>query len=193
MNLPERPPCINGFWIPQYYRIETPHHNFTIGAAPRSGSTSLYFMAKHLNAEAIQGEEVPEAVCIIRHPIKRLASAWLLLPEEARRLPEERVAMYPPVEETIDAILDGTADEFFTKRIGDSRHAFAWMRQSELYGGCEKPHYVRLDGLGHIYGLKMPHYNSAERPKPEVTHRVDELVEYYREDLEIWDNAPTSI
>ena len=195
-----KPPCINGFFIPQYYRIKTPQHDFICGAAPRSGSTSLYFMAKHLReSQSLQVKEVDEAVCIIRHPIRRIASAWLLLPEEVAKERDDkgdvirRWIQIAPIEETIDAILDDTAGEFFTAKIGNSAHAYAWQRQSELYSGCKNPKYIRLEGIESIYGLELPHYNVAEREKPEITHRLDELLEYYAEDLKLWESAPTKL
>lgn len=190
-----RPPCINGFYIPQYYRFKD---FFCIGAAPRSGSTSLHFLAEEHKAEKLDSAP-SEAVCIIRHPIKRLASAFVLLPLEARRIPigdgqVNRQVMRPPIEEVIDAVLDDVAGEFFTAKIGNSAHAFAWQRQSSLYEECANPIWLRLEGNEGFYGMFLPLYNQSDpEEKPEVTHRLAELETYYEEDLELWRTATTKI
>lgn len=183
------PPCINGFYIPQYYDFK----DFCMGAAPRSGSTSLHFLAETEGADTLKSAP-SEAVCIVRHPIKRLASAWILLCEEARRLPDKRVVMRPPIEEVIDAILDDDGEAFFTAKIGNSAHAFAWQRQSELYSRCKNPIWLRLEKNEGFHGMTLPLYNKSDpAEKPEVTHRLAELEEYYAEDIALWNSAPTKL
>lgn len=188
-----RAPCINGFNIPQYYCI----NGIYVGAVPRSGSTSLWNLNKELNGQTL--DHVPQtATCIVRDPIKRLASAWLLLPIEARRFTNEegnsyREIMRPPIEEVIDAILGDYAEQYFTDKIGNSNHAYAWMRQSSLYDSVKFPEWIRLEGIESFHRLTLPVHNKSTEEKPAITHRLDELKDYYREDTELWEKAPTKI
>ena len=188
----ERAPCINGHRIPQYYCIK----GIYVGAVPRAGSTSLYMLYKQTENDPATREldHTPQtATCILREPLARLQSAWLLLPEEARWVGERREVMRPPIEEVIDAILGDHAEAFFTDKIGNSNHAYAWMRQSDLYDGVEFPEWIRLEGIETFHKLKLPHYNVAQEPKPPITHRLNELNDYYREDFELWEAASTKI
>ena len=182
------------FNFPQYYNILTDHCEFNIAAVPRSGSTSVHFMAKNNGGKMLPFDEIDDAICIVRHPLERLASAWLLFPEEARRLPEKRVVMRPPIEEVIDAILDEEeTDEYFRSKISNSKHAYAWQRQVDLYSGCANPVWMRLEGNEGIFGILLPHYNAAETKKPKIEHRLEEITKYYAEDMKIWQMARTKI
>jgi hypothetical protein len=151
-------------------------------------------MATQVGGTMIHDEEVEDAVCIVRHPLERLASAWLLFPEEARRLPEKRVVMRPPIEEVIDAILDEEeTDEYFRSKIGNSKHAYAWQRQVDIYSGCENPVWMRLEGNEGVFGILLPHYNEAQEEKPKIEHRLEEITKYYAEDMKTWQMARTRI
>jgi hypothetical protein len=189
------PPCINGLFVPQYYHVTLKDTDFNICAAPRSGSTSLYYFAQMAGEYATNLREAPEtAVCIIRDPIARVGSAYMLLPDGVTRDENNfKTIGRPPIEETIDAILDDDGGRFFTEKIGDSKHAFAWMRHTELYRECKNPIWLRLEGHESFYGHKLPHDNKTEEPKPEVTYRLAELNEYYAEDIELWKKAATKI
>ena len=184
------PPCINGFYLPQYYDFGS----FCVCATPRGGSTSLHFLAEQHNAQKLKTAPT-EAICIIRNPLERVASAHVLLPLEARRLPTERVVMRPPIEEVIDAILGAEgAEAFFQEKIGNSRHTYAWQPQTDLYSKCANPIWMRLEGNEGFHGLTLPLYNKSDpTEKPKITYRLDELKEYYREDLEQWEKAPTKL
>ncbi len=188
------PPCIKGFYIPQYYHIS--QGEFNIGAAPRSGSTSLYFLVKKLGVSAVELTEAPDtAVCIIRDPIKRIASAYILLAEGINSrdpVTNFKTIGRPPFEETIDAVLDDDGEEWFNAKIGNSAHAFAWQPQSELYSKVKNPIWIRLEGIGKIHGLTLPHSNKTIEEKPTVTYRLDELNEFYAEDIRLWNAAPTT-
>lgn len=190
----DAPPCINGFYIPQYYRVDD---RFNIAAAPRSGSTSLYFFAERMGELAMDLKEAPEeAVCIIRDPIKRLASAYMLLSDGVNSrdpVTNFKTVGRPTFEATVDAVLDDEAGEFFTEQIGNSAHAYAWQRQSELYSGCKNPVWLRLEGNEGFYGYRLPHENKTYEQKPEVTYRLEELETYYAEDIELWKTATTKI
>jgi len=190
----DAPPCINGFYIPQYYRVDD---RFNIAAAPRSGSTSLYFFAQRMGEFAVDLKETPEeAVCIIRDPIKRLASAYMLLPVGVKTrdpVTNFKTVGRPAFEETIDAVLDDAGQEWFDEKIGNSAHAFAWQRQSELYSGCKNPIWLRLEGNEGFYGYGLPRENVTTEQKPEVTYRLEELEAYYAEDIKLWKTAATKI
>ena len=185
----------NGFYVPQYYAIRTRHCDFNIGAAPRSGSTSLYEFAKALEEaeESLFLSEPPsDAICLIREPIARLASAYLLLPDGVNSrdpVTNFKTTGRPAFEETVDAVLDGDGQAWFDEKIGNSKHAFAWQRQVELYSECEFPVWVKLEGNGGFFGMELPHANKSFEPKPEVTHRLDELKKFYAEDTKIWQMA----
>ena len=195
MTRKKGPPTFNGFYVPQYYAIRTRTADFNIGAAPRSGSTSLYHFANALkqNDQAIFLSETPkDAICLIRDPIKRLASAYLLLPEGVKTrdpVTNFKTIGRPSFEDTIDAVLDDEGQAWFDTQIGDSAHAFAWQPQVELYSECEFPVWVKLEGNGGFFGMQLPHENVSMEPKPEVTYRLDELKEFYAEDIKIWQLA----
>ena len=185
----------NGFYVPQYYAIRTRTCDFNIGAAPRSGSTSLFQFAKALepSEESLFLSEPPsDAICLIREPIARLASAYLLLPEGVKtRDPETNFKTLgrPAFEETVDAVLDDNGQAWFDDKIGNSKHAFGWQPQVELYAECEYPVWVKLEGNGGFFGMYLPHANMSMEPKPEVTYRLDELKKFYAEDTRIWNMA----
>lgn len=189
------PPCITGFHIPQYYRVNR-DVDFCIGAAPRSGSTSLYYLAESLKKQCVTLKETPDtAVCIIRDPIKRIASAWMLLAEGVNSrdpVTNFKTIGRPAFEETVDAVLDDDGEAWFNTKIGSSAHAFAWQPQSELYNKVKNPIWIRLEGIGKIYGLTLPHSNKTVEEKPTVTYRLDELNEFYAEDIRLWNAASTT-
>lgn len=199
MSRKKGPPTFNGFYIPQYYAVRTPTCQFNIGAAPRSGSTSLYYLAKHLEEQGyaeMLSKTPQESICLIRDPIKRLASAYLLLPEGVKtRDPETnfKTVGRPEFEETVDAVLNDDGAAWFTAQIGNSAHAFAWQPQTELYSEVEFPVWVRLEDNGGFFGIQLPHENKAQEPKPEVTYRLDELKNFYAEDIKIWNMARTKV
>ena len=192
-------PTFNGFYIPQYYNIRTKTCEFSIGAAPRSGSTSLFDFAKKLEAEgeaSFLSEPPKDAICMIRDPIQRLASAYMLLPDGINSrdpITNFKTVGRPAFEETIDAVLNDDGAAWFNDKIGNSAHAFAWQPRSELYSECEFPVWVRLEGNGGFFGLQLPHSNKTEGEKPEVTYRLDELKDFYAEDLRIWQIARTKV
>ena len=193
------PPQFNGFYVPQYYLIQTPDCEFCITAAPRSGSTSLYHFAKDLESrgQAFFLTETPDdAVCLIRDPIERLASAYLLLPEGVRTrdpVTNFKTLGRPAFEETVDAVLDDHGQEWFDDKIGNSKHAFGWQPQVELYSECEHPVWVKLEGNGGFFGMELPHANKSMEPKPKVTYRLDELKNFYAEDIKTWQMARTKV
>jgi len=193
------PPTFNGFYVPQYYAVRTRTADFNICAAPRTGSTSLYYFAKELEKteEAIFLTETPsDAICLIRDPIKRLASAYMLLPDGITSrdpITNFKTVGRPAIEETIDAVLNDDGAEWFNAKIGDSAHAFAWQPQVELYSECENPVWLRLEGNEGVFGLLLPHANITEEEKPVIDYRLDELKEFYAEDIKTWQMARTKI
>ena len=195
MTRKKGPPTFNGFYVPQYYHIRTRDCDFNIGAAPRSGSTSLYHLSQQFKAEkqSIALTETPkDAICLIREPIARFTSAYLLLSDGIKTrdpVTNFKTIGRPAFEETIDAVLNDEGESWFNTKIGNSAHAFAWQPQVELYSECEFPVWVRLEGNGGFFGIKLPHENKAQEPKPEVTYRLDELKEFYAEDTRIWQTA----
>ncbi|HUW45484.1 MAG TPA: hypothetical protein VMW50_06780 [Dehalococcoidia bacterium] len=199
MTRKKGPPTFNGFYVPQYYAIRTRTCDFNIGAAPRSGSTSLYHFAKKLELaeQAIALTETPkDAICLIREPIARLASAYLLLPEGVNSrdpVTNFKTVGRPSFEETVDAVLNDDGQAWFDAKIGSSAHAFAWQPQTELYSECEFPVWVKLEGNGGFFGMQLPHENKAQEPKPEVTYRLNELKDFYAEDTKIWNMARTKV
>ncbi len=159
----------------------------TIGACPRSASSSLAYFAQMFEGTPLH-EPPREAICIIREPLSRLASSLFVIPEEVRKAANgERYVGRPSIEEVIDGVLGGYANEVYHN--APAGHDWAWQPQSELFECIAEPTWLRLDDLDTLGGIPFPHINQTLEAKPEIVHRLDEIRDYYAKDTELWQRA----
>lgn len=167
--------------VVEYYHLNGV--NFTY--CWRAGSTSITSLALNNNAEVL--EEPPETcVLLLKHPIERFRSSHLVLPERADRITDDegkqvRVVRQPPMNEYIDCFLDDTGG-------ARSPHNFDQLGQHEA---VKELIVYRLEGSSHLAGVELPWLNKSEFDKPLISDhpRYDELLAYYADDLDAWNDA----
>lgn len=160
--------------VTEYYRLNGV--NFTY--CWRAGCTSIASLALNAGAEILS--DPPETcILLLKEPMSRFASAWCILPDGLQRREEGNVIARQSIEDYTDGVLDD---------VEGVRSPHCW-RQLEQHSDVKHLVLYRLEGTTHIAGTELLHLNETEEPKPELTHRVDELREFYAEDIAAWEAA----
>ena len=118
----------------------------------------------------------------LRHPIERLRSAWSFF-TDSNYFPDPdgdpTGARMPamPFERFIDQVLDeGYSNVHWAPQLAQHKH------YDEIY------RFENIDDTwphGHAY-RELGHWNKSKTPKPAITYRHLDLVDYYLEDLDAW-------
>ncbi len=121
----------------------------------------------------------------LRHPISRFASCWAYF-TPANNFPGDPVwrnhaydvlREHPSVEQFTDIVLGGCENEHWAPQLAQHDCAF-----DEIY---------QLEQIHETWPKKYPlrHENRARIDKPEITYRLDDLLDYYRDDLTAWQKS----
>jgi len=155
------------------------------GILPKNGSTAL----RHALTRDYGGWEVVDPtrfsnrIFVVRHPIERFESLWLNKCRDARHRGKGPVA----------ECSGKSAEELFQFiQVKENLH---WNPQVPMLGNMRSgTEIVRLEDLSSRYeavsGAPYPLVNvSPDRDDVRLTDALTErLLEYYREDLELWTN-----
>ena len=164
--------------VVEYYELNGV--NFTY--CWRAGCTSIASLALNNGAKTLA--EPPETcVLLMKNPIERFKSAYMILPE-GKQLNHETGLFYvglPPMEE----FLNGTLDDAEGVR---SPHTWGQMEQHEAVKTLQV---FKLEGSTHLAGVPLPHLNKTTVPKPDFSKlpRYQELYELYADDIAAWQQA----
>lgn len=161
--------------VVQYYELNGVYFSYCW----RAGSTSIATMALNNNAKVL-GAAPETCVLLLKHPIERFASSYIILPETVVEKDGINVVDLPLLDDYINGVLDdvpGVRSPHNWPQLGQHR-------ESELQ-------IFRLEGSTHLAGVPLPHLNTADREKPILAGhpREDELYEFYAEDLNAWNYA----
>ena len=164
--------------VVQYYELNGV--NFTY--CWRAGCTSIASLA--LNNDAKVLDEPPETcTLLLKNPIERFKSAYMILPEGAQQDPETGLSEVglPPLED----FLNGTLDD-----VEGVRSPHTWG-QIDQHRAVKHLQLYKLEGSTHLAGIPLPHLNKTTVPKPSLIDlpRYQELYELYAEDIEAWSKA----
>jgi hypothetical protein len=121
----------------------------------------------------------------LRHPITRLASAWAYF-TPANNFPTDPVwrnkgyeymREHPSINQFIDGVLGGALNEHWSPQL--VQHGLTF---DEIY---------QLEKINETWPsrFKLEHLNQGRIDKPVVTHRLDELFDLYKDDLDAWHKA----
>ncbi len=163
--------------VVQYYEL----NGVAFSYCWRAGSTSIATLALNNNAKVL--EEPPErCVLLLKHPMERFGSSYIILPEVIRRKPDgEKYVGLPELDLYIDGVLDD---------VEGVRSPHNWPQMGQ-HAAVKMLEIFRLEGSTFLAGAKLPHMNSAEREKPLLAGhpRETELHEFYADDIKAWDSA----
>lgn len=156
--------------------IEFP--DWLVGMTPKAGWTSMQQAGKgyptlDINAAARSDKPI---VLFVRHPVDRLVSAWRFFHQKAH-FPNRHIASKTGLEKFVDQVLKGVEDQH-------------WMSQVKLHTHHRFiPTVVhRFENIHEVWP-ELPHLNKGPGVPFDLWHRKDEVEEYYRADLELWENA----
>lgn len=168
--------------MPGFIRIEKgPHTGLTIGLTEKAGCTSIQQSIKAArmghprSLDQMRTNQEPVRI-YLRHPIKRFVSAWRYF--QHSMFPEKLIPRHAPFEKFVECVLD--------QLVGNVH----WNPQLAMYAGCNIDEIYQFERIEETWPSDIPlkHLNQSPwyvRP-PEVIHRLADLQEYYREDLETW-------
>lgn len=139
-------------------------HGQMLGWTARAGSTSI---RASMNGAAHIWLPPRESYLLLRHPIQRLMSAHALF-----RIPTYGLSW----NELVDRVLDGDENEY-------------WLPQTRLHGDVGVLRVHRLEGTTHVFGRPLERLNATDIMRARPEYRARELDNYYKEDLEAWENA----
>lgn len=160
--------------VVQYYLV----HGDNISYTWRAGCTSVASLA--LNNEGIVIDVAPDTChLLVKDPMERFKSAWIIQPYEALWDEGTRYIGRLPINDYIDGVLDD---------VEGVRSPHSWP-QLKQHSAVKDLIVHRLEGSTHMAGCPLHHLNKTEEEKPELTHRVDELREFYAEDITAWESA----
>jgi hypothetical protein len=121
----------------------------------------------------------------LRHPITRFASAYAYFaPNDNYPIQPSRAAYalqaHPTIENFTDAVLAGMANEHWCPQLEQHQ-----LDIDEIY---------RFEDINELWPKHFPdwplgHYNSGRIDKPVISYRLQELNDFYRHDLDQWENA----
>ena len=149
----------------------------------RAGCTSITTLALNDDDTTTLDEAPEECILLLKNPLERFRSAQMILPDEARNVDgDRREIMRCPIDEYVDAILDG--DENYS-----SPHVWPQLWQHRAVKNLSV---YRLEGSTHLAGAKLPYLNVTTEDKEVLTHRLDELKEFYAADIAAWEEAVPS-
>lgn len=78
---------------------------------------------------------------------------------------------HPTIEQFTDAVLGGLENEH-------------WYPQLKQHMPIDEIR--QFEHINETFPVPLRHLNKGFRDKPEITYRLDELQNYYREDLDAW-------
>lgn len=149
-----------------------------IGATEKAGATSI------MHALTRRPRLTPEQVrqrglrvrLYVRNPITRFASAFAYFaPNDNYPIQPSRAAWllaeHPTLEQFTDAVLAGMENEHWSPQL--AQH----MPIDEV---------LRFEDIDATFPVPLGHHNKGRIPKPEITYRLAELEDFYREDLDAW-------
>lgn len=151
-----------------------------IGATEKAGATSIGHAC--IRCRKFTPEQVLQRGfrirLYLRHPITRFASVFAYFaPNDNFPIQPSRAAYklaeHPTLEQFTDAVLDGMDNEHWRPQL--AQH----LPIDELY---------RFENIDETWFEKytLGHHNKGRIPKPEIIHRLADLEEFYREDLDAW-------
>ena len=156
-----------------YFRLG----DVSVGYTWRAGCTSVIqamYDAKAL--VLLTGAEPETCHLFLKNPIERFRSAWVAQP--VRQYPDS--IRRPDMEEYTNGVLDDVPG-------WRSPHSDPQLWQ---HRNIKNLITWRLEGSTHVLGVPLPHLNLTEEQKPVAVHRLDELKEYYADDIKAWEVSP---
>lgn len=118
-------------------------------------------------ADGEELEHAPEeATLYLRHPMQRLMSAHCLF-----KIPS-----------------NGPSWKAFVNRVLQDLNPY-WMPQTRLHADVDALKIVRLEGSQYIDRRVLPRLNGSELTHWRPSFRHDELLDYFKEDLEAWETS----
>lgn len=118
----------------------------------------------------------------LRHPITRFASVYAYFAANGNFQVQPSRARYvldhhPTIEQFTDAVLNGVENE----------HWLPQLAQHEI--DIDQIH--RFEDINKTWptGYPLGHYNKGRIEKPEIIYKLNDLQEYYRQDLDAWDGV----
>lgn len=154
-----------------------------IGATEKAGATSIMNALNRARFRRLTPEQIRQrglrVRLYVRNPITRFASAFAYFaPNDNYPIQPSRAAWllaeHPTLEQFTDAVLAGMENEHWSPQL--AQH----MPIDEV---------LRFENAADTFPVELPHMNKGRIEKPEITYRLDELEDYYREDLDAWEAA----
>lgn len=159
-----------------------------IGLTEKGGCTSIQQSVK--GARKGRSKSLQETITrqypvriYLRHPLKRLISAWryfhpALFPRESG------VPAHAPYEEFVDCVLQPLSNEH-------------WNPQLRMYEGCNITEIYRFENIAETWPRDIPlrHLNSSYYPPPtleQTGYRLAELQEFFAEDFAAWNGIQSA-
>lgn len=168
----------------QFQYFYWPVENIVVGCTEKAAATSIrgaLIRCKKYTYKEVQQRGYRSRI-YLRHPITRFASAWAYF-TPANNFPGDPVWRnkaydalrdHPTVEQFTDAVLDGMQNEHWAPQL--AQHGLVF---DEI---------LRLENIRDTWPerYRLENRNQGRIPKPEITYRLDELENYYKEDLAQW-------
>ena len=162
----------------------------TAKAASTSISKALYKGVKRLSPKQVVEQNMRTRL-YLRHPLERFASCWAYFTPHNnfpgdpvwRNAAYDFMREHPTIEQFTDALLDTEAA---------NEHWYPQLLQHRAHG-VEFDEVYRLENIADTFPSRfiLRHENKGRIDKPPLMYRVDELIDYYREDYDLWQTLPS--